>query len=70
MENLYTVGEADMKSILFPDDIYERAAELAERDHVSVDRVVAALVQQHVGDWSRCRNVLRGFRGEAQAGFG
>jgi hypothetical protein len=28
------------------------AAELAAQDHVSVDRLVAALVKQHVGDWS------------------
>ena len=32
-----------MKSILLPDDVYEQAAALAERDHVSVNRLVAAL---------------------------
>ena len=42
-----------MKSILLPDDVYEQAAALAERDHVSVDRLVAALVSEHVGEWSR-----------------
>jgi hypothetical protein len=51
----YAVGEADMKSVLLPDDIYEQAAALAEQDHVSVDRLVAALVNEHVGDWSRLR---------------
>ena len=49
----YTVGEADMKSILLPDDVYEQAAALAERDHVSVDRLVAAPVNEHVSEWSR-----------------
>lgn len=42
-----------MKTIQLPDDVYQRAAELAESDHVSVDRLVAALVNEGVGDWSR-----------------
>ena len=42
-----------MKSIQLPDDLYQRAAELAEVEHVSVDRLVAALVNEGVGDWSR-----------------
>jgi hypothetical protein len=42
-----------MKSVQLPDDIYQRAAELAEVDHVSVDRLVAALVNEGVGDWAR-----------------
>lgn len=42
-----------MKSIELPDDIYQRAAQLAESDHVSVDKLVAALVNESVGDWSR-----------------
>jgi hypothetical protein len=42
-----------MKSIELPDDVYQRAAELAEVDHVSVDRLVAALVKEGVGDWAR-----------------
>jgi hypothetical protein len=42
-----------MKSIRLPDDIYQRAAQLAEADHVSVDRLVAALVNEGVGDWER-----------------
>jgi hypothetical protein len=52
----YTVGEADMKSVLLPEDVYERVAALAERDHVSVDRLVAALVSEHVGEWSRLQD--------------
>jgi hypothetical protein len=32
-----------MKSIQLPDEAYERAVALAETDHVSVDRLVAAL---------------------------
>jgi hypothetical protein len=42
-----------MKNIQLPDDIYQRAAELAEVDHVSVDRLVAALVNEGVLDWAR-----------------
>jgi len=42
-----------MKNIQLPDDVYQRAAELAESDHVSVARLVAALVNEGVGDWSR-----------------
>jgi len=42
-----------MKSVQLPDDLYQRAAELAEVDHVSVDRLVAALVTEGVGDWAR-----------------
>ena len=42
-----------MKSVQLPDDVYQRAAELAEVDHVSVDRLVAALVNEGVGDWAR-----------------
>jgi hypothetical protein len=42
-----------MKSVQLPDDVYQRAAELAKVDHVSVDRLVAALVNEGVGDWAR-----------------
>jgi hypothetical protein len=42
-----------MKSVELPDDVYQRAAELAEVDHVSVDRLVAALVKEGVGDLAR-----------------
>jgi predicted DNA-binding ribbon-helix-helix protein len=44
-----------MKSIHLPDDVYQRAAELAEHDQVSVDRLVAALVHEHAREWSRLR---------------
>ena len=44
-----------MKSILIPDEVYERAAELAEQDQVSVDKLVAAVVNRHVVDWSKMR---------------
>ena len=53
-----------MKSILLPDDVYEQAAALAERDHVSVDRLVAALVSEHVGQWSRLQD--RAARGSVE----
>jgi hypothetical protein len=42
-----------MKSIQIPDDVYERAAQLAEADHVSVDRLVAAIVNERASDWSK-----------------
>ncbi len=40
---------------LLPDEVYERAAELAKPEHVSTDRLVAAVVNRHVGDWSKMR---------------
>jgi hypothetical protein len=53
-----------MKNVQLPDDIYRRAAELAESDHVSVDRLVAALVNEGVGDWSRVQ--ARAARGSVE----
>jgi predicted DNA-binding ribbon-helix-helix protein len=47
-----------MKSIRLPNDVYQRAAQLAEADHVSVDRLVAALVNEGVGDWKGNRLAL------------
>ena len=44
-----------MKNVQLPDDVYQRVAELAESDHVSVDKLVAALVSERVGDWSRVK---------------
>lgn len=44
-----------MKRIHLPDDVYERAAELAAKDNVSVDRLVAAVVNERAGDWARVR---------------
>jgi hypothetical protein len=41
-----------MKNIQLPDDVYRRAADLAEVDHVSVDRLVAAIVNERARDWS------------------
>ena len=42
-----------MKSVQLPEDVYRRAAELAELDHVSVDKLVTALVSERIGDWSK-----------------
>ena len=42
-----------MKNIQIPEDVYQRAAALAEVDHVSVDRLVTALVNEGVDDWAR-----------------
>jgi hypothetical protein len=36
------------KSIVVPEDLYKRAAELAARDHVSVEEFVAALLANRV----------------------
>jgi len=44
-----------MKTILLPDEIYERAEELATQDHVSVDRLVAAVVNEHLSEWARAK---------------
>ena len=53
-----------MKRVLIPDDLYERAAELAEEDQVSVDKLVAAVVNRHVDDWSKMRE--RAARGSVE----
>ncbi len=53
-----------MKSIQLPDDVYNRAAEMAESDHVSVDRLVAALVNEGTGEWSRAQ--ARAARGSVE----
>jgi hypothetical protein len=45
-----------MKTIQLPDDVYQRASKLAEQDHVSVDKLVAALVSEGVGEWSRVQD--------------
>ena len=42
-----------MRTVEIPDAVYRQASALAERDHVSVDRVVAALVRDGVNEWSR-----------------
>ena len=41
-----------MKSVQLPDDVYRRAADLAVIDHVSVDRLVAAIVNERTRDWA------------------
>jgi hypothetical protein len=53
-----------MKSIQIPDDVYQQASELAELDHVSVDKLVAVLVSESVGDWSRAK--VRASRGSVE----
>jgi hypothetical protein len=63
LHRLYVEGPA-MKNVQLPDDVYQRAAELAESDHVSVDRLVAALVNEGVGDWSRVQ--ARAARGSVE----
>jgi len=44
-----------VKSMQLPDDVYQRAAELAEADHISVDRLVAAIVNERASDWAELR---------------
>jgi hypothetical protein len=46
-------GGATMRSIQLPDDVYQRAVELAEADQVSVDRLVAAIVNERASDWAK-----------------
>ena len=53
-----------MKTVQLPDEIYQRAAELAESDHVSVDKLVAALVNEGVGEWSKVQ--ARATRGSVE----
>lgn len=42
-----------MKNIQMPDELYDQVAKLADADQVSVDRLVASLVQESIGDWAR-----------------
>jgi hypothetical protein len=42
-----------MKTVQLPDDVYQRAAEWAEADQVSVDRLVAAIVNERASAWAR-----------------
>lgn len=42
-----------MKTVQLPDEVYKRAKELAEADNVSVDRLVASIVNERAGDWAK-----------------
>ncbi|MGA9071191.1 MAG: hypothetical protein WB424_13095 [Terracidiphilus sp.] len=53
-----------MKSVQLPDDVYRRAADLAVIDHVSVDRLVAAIVNERARDWSNLQ--VRAARGSLE----
>lgn len=44
-----------MRSVQIPDDVYQQASKLAEQDHVSVDKIIVALISQGIGDWSRLK---------------
>lgn len=41
-----------MKNIQLPDEVYQQVAALADADNVSVDRMVASLVQDGARDWT------------------
>jgi hypothetical protein len=53
-----------MKNVQLPDEVYRMAAEMAELDHVSVDRLVASLVNEWASEWSRVQ--ARAGRGSLQ----
>ena len=42
-----------MRSVHIPEAVYQQASLLAEQDHVSVDRAIAALVRDGLGEWSK-----------------
>jgi hypothetical protein len=48
-----------MKNIQLPDDVYEQAAQQAAQDHVSVDRFIAAVLNERAKDWSRLQERSR-----------
>jgi hypothetical protein len=48
-----------MKTVLIPDDIYLRLSELAERDQVSVDKLVTALVYESLSDAERIQELAK-----------
>jgi len=45
-----------MRTIQIPDDLYQRAAEMANTDQVSVDRLIVALVSEYVAEWTRLQS--------------
>jgi predicted DNA-binding ribbon-helix-helix protein len=53
-----------VKNIQLPDDVYARAPQLAEADHVSVGRLVAAIVNERACDWSKLQ--VRAARGSVE----
>jgi predicted CopG family antitoxin len=54
-----------MKTIKIPEEVYERAAALAEADNVSVEKLVSALVTERIDDWFRMQ--ARATRGTMDA---
>jgi len=45
-----------MRSIQLPDDLYRMASEMADADHVSVDRLVASIVNEWASEWSKLQD--------------
>lgn len=46
-----------MKTVQIPDDLYQRASQFAERDQVSVDKLVAALVYESLSEADRIQQL-------------
>jgi hypothetical protein len=46
-----------MKTIKLPNDLYQRASGMDEREHISVEKMVAALVTEGVGQWTRVQSL-------------
>jgi predicted DNA-binding ribbon-helix-helix protein len=53
-----------MKTIQLPDEVYERVEQIASTDHVSVDMLVTALVNEGVSGWSELQ--VRAARGSLE----
>jgi hypothetical protein len=48
-----------MKTVQIPDDLYQRASQFAERDQVSVDKLVATLVYESLSDSERIQELAK-----------
>jgi len=54
-----------MSTITVPDELYKKAAEIANTLHVSVDEVFASAFSEHLAAWERLqRRASRGDRGK------
>lgn len=53
-----------MSNVSVPDELYRKAVEIAEAQHVSVDELFAAVFAEHVAAWERLQH--RASRGDRE----
>jgi predicted transcriptional regulator len=47
------------RSISIPDDLYQRVADLARRQHVSPERIASAAIAGQLAEWTRIEDMAR-----------